>query len=192
MSVNNENFGNYIGDIYPSDLELKVTTLTSNEVCYLDTRIRNGDSNTPFHLSVYDKRDDFSFRIVNFPHIDSNIPANPAYGVYISQLVRYVRICTSKLDFIRRLRRLSSRQLLHQGFKSMLLRKWFTKFFKRHSAIIEKYGTALREIRLAIQNWETPPYPLLFQILYIILAPLFYFYIASIQFDAVARARNFP
>ena len=55
LSVNNENFGNYISDIYPSDLELKDTTLTSNEVCYLDTRIRNGDSNTPFHLSVYDR-----------------------------------------------------------------------------------------------------------------------------------------
>ena len=146
-----ENFGNYISDIYPSDLKLKDTTLTSNEVCYLDTRIRNGDGNTPFHFSVYDKRDDFSFRIVNFPHMDSNIPANPAYGVYISQLVRYVRICTSKLDFIHRLRRLSSR-LLHQGFKSTLLRKSFIKFFKRHSAIIEKYGTTLREIRLAIQN----------------------------------------
>ena len=25
-------------------------------------------------LSVYDKRDDFAFRIVNFPHMDSNIP----------------------------------------------------------------------------------------------------------------------
>ena len=96
LSVN-ENFGNYISDIYPSDLELKDTTLTSNEVCYLDMRIKNGDSNTPFHLSVYDKRNDSSFRIVNFPHMDSNIPANPAYGVYISQLVKYVRICTSKL-----------------------------------------------------------------------------------------------
>ena len=95
LSVNNENFKNYISDIYPSDLELKDTTLASNEVCYLDTRIRNGDSNTPFHLSVYDKREDFSFRIVIFPHMDSNIPANPAYGVCISQLVRYVRICTS-------------------------------------------------------------------------------------------------
>ena len=27
LSVNNENFGNYISDIYPSDLELKDTTL---------------------------------------------------------------------------------------------------------------------------------------------------------------------
>ena len=132
------------------DLELKDTTLTSNELCYLDTRIKNGDSDTPFHLSVY-KRDDFSFRIVNFSQMDSNIPANPAYCVYISQLVRCVRICTSKLDFIHRLRRLSS-CLLHQVFKSTLLRKSFTKFFKRHSAIIEKYGTTLRENRLAIQN----------------------------------------
>ena len=54
-----------------SDLELKDTTLTSNEVCYLDTRIRNGDSNTPFHLSVYDKRDDFSFRIRKFLSVSS-------------------------------------------------------------------------------------------------------------------------
>ena len=28
LSVSNENFGNYISDIYPSDLELKNTTLT--------------------------------------------------------------------------------------------------------------------------------------------------------------------
>ena len=99
FSVSNEHFGHNINAIYPSELELKDTTLTSNEVCDLDTGIKTVDRNTPFHLSVYDKRDDFPFRIVNFPYIDSNIPANPAYGVYISQLVRYARICTSNLDF---------------------------------------------------------------------------------------------
>ena len=39
----------------------------------------------------YDKRDDFNFPIVNFPFICSNIPAEPAYGVDISQLIRYFR-----------------------------------------------------------------------------------------------------
>ena len=126
ISINNETFGPSISDIYLSELELKETTLASMEVCYLDTKIRHGDSNTPFHISIYDKRDDFTFRIVNFPHMDSNIPANPAYGVYISQLVRYARICTSKLDFIHRLRCLSSR-LLQQGFKLTLLFKSFNK-----------------------------------------------------------------
>ena len=75
------------------------------------------DVTTPSRISIYDKRDDFAFRIVNFPHMDSNIPANPAYGVYISQLVRYARICTSKVDFINRLHRLSL-HLRQQGFET--------------------------------------------------------------------------
>ena len=40
---------------------------------------------------LYDKRDDFTIPIVNFPFISSDIPASPAaYGVYISQIVRYI------------------------------------------------------------------------------------------------------
>ena len=62
-------------------LELTDTSTSSTEVCYLDTNIKTSD-NTPFRISIYDKREDFAFRIVNFPHMDSNIPANPAYGVY--------------------------------------------------------------------------------------------------------------
>ena len=68
-------------------------------------------------------------RLVN--NMDSNIPANPAYGVYISQLVRYARICTSKVDFMNRLRGLSLR-LRQQGFLTTLLQRTFTKFFNRH------------------------------------------------------------
>jgi hypothetical protein len=40
-------------------------------------------------------RDDFNVPIVNFPFIFSNIPAAPAYGVNISQLIRYSRACGS-------------------------------------------------------------------------------------------------
>ena len=104
FSINNVDFGNYISAIYPPELQLTDTSTSSTEVCYLDTHIKTGGTNTPFRISIYDKRDDFTFRIVNFPHMDSNIPANPAYGVYISQLVRYARICSSKVDFMNRLR----------------------------------------------------------------------------------------
>jgi len=116
FSVNNDNFGNTIREIYPSELELKDTTLSSTEVYYLDTKIVHGDSSAPFLISVYDKREDFDFRIVNFFFMDSNIPAPPAFGVCISQLVRYARICTAKADFMHRLRSLPSR-LNQQGFK---------------------------------------------------------------------------
>ena len=100
----------------------------------------------------------FTFRIVNFPHMDSNIPANPAYGVYISQLVRYARICTSKVDFMNRLRGLSL-HLRQQGFLTNLLQRTFTKFFNRHDLIVVKYGATLREMRFAIQAWIAPSYP---------------------------------
>jgi hypothetical protein len=42
---------------------------------------------------LYDKRDYFNFPIVNFSFICSKIPAASAYGVYISQLIRYSRAC---------------------------------------------------------------------------------------------------
>ena len=48
---------------------------------------------------MYDKRDDFGFNIVNFPHLCGNIPSKPAYGVYISQLVGIGRICSTYLQF---------------------------------------------------------------------------------------------
>ena len=94
FNVNNEGFGDYISAIYLSELELKETTMASNEVCYLATRIRHKDGGTTYHISVYDKRGDFNFQIVNFSHMDSNIPATPTYGVQISQLVRFARIHT--------------------------------------------------------------------------------------------------
>jgi hypothetical protein len=57
-------------------------------ICDADTRSdyqSHGGDWTKFH----DKRDDFNFPIANFPFICSSIPAAPAYGVYISQMIRY-------------------------------------------------------------------------------------------------------
>jgi hypothetical protein len=42
-------------------------------------------SQQSYRIKLYDKRDDFNFPIVNFPFLSSNIPAAPAYGVYIFQ-----------------------------------------------------------------------------------------------------------
>jgi hypothetical protein len=40
--------------------------------------------------------------IVNFPFICNNIPAAPAYGVYISHTLRYPRACDSYKDSLDR------------------------------------------------------------------------------------------
>ena len=61
-------------------------------------------TNFKIHTSLYDKRDDFNFHITNFPFLISNIPSSPAYGVFISQLIRYARASSSYECFILRQR----------------------------------------------------------------------------------------
>ena len=97
LTLNNPTFEQEISNIYPQQLELKRTTETDSRLSYLDLEVNISDRR--FTTAVFDKRDGFSFHIVNFPHMDSNIPSKPAYGVYISQLVRIGRICDSYKSF---------------------------------------------------------------------------------------------
>jgi hypothetical protein len=76
-------------------------------------------------MKLYDKRDDINVPIVNFPFIFSNIPAAPAYGVYISQLIRYSRACGSYQDFLDRGLLLTGK-LLIQGFLLVKLKSSLT------------------------------------------------------------------
>ena len=97
LTLNNPDFQACIGHIYPPELELKKTTESHDSCSYLDLNI--SILNGKFCTDLYDKRDTFSFSIVNFPHMDSNIPSKPAYGVVISQLVQYLRICCNYQNF---------------------------------------------------------------------------------------------
>ena len=42
---------------------------------------------------------DFTFPITKYPNLNGNIPINPAYGVFISQLIRYCTINLLLQDF---------------------------------------------------------------------------------------------
>ena len=39
------------------------------------------------------------FDIVNFPFLDGDVPRRPSYGAYISQLIRFARVCSHVDDF---------------------------------------------------------------------------------------------
>ena len=99
LPLNNSRFGDFVDHIYPIGLEIKDTTDTDRFALYLDLHIVI-DSEERLRTKHYDKRDDFNFLIVNFPFICSNIPAAPAYGVFISQLIRYSRACGTYQDFL--------------------------------------------------------------------------------------------
>ena len=65
------------------------------ETSFLDLNIKLIGSN--IHTRVFNKRDDFVFPIVNFLWLSGDVPRLPSYGIYISQLVRFARCCTSVL-----------------------------------------------------------------------------------------------
>ena len=123
LSLSNSRLGDFVDRIYPIELEIKDSS----------------DSEGRLRTKFYDKRDDFYFPIVNFPFICSNIPT---YGVYISQLVRYFRVCGSYQDFLDT-GWLLTRSLLNQGFLLVKLKSSLRKFYGRHHDLVDRYGISV-------------------------------------------------
>ena len=116
LSINNPDFENYLGQMYPPELEIKDTTESNTSASDLDLLLPIGRDGQ-LHTSLYDKHDNFN----NFPFLSSNIPSSPAYGVFILQLIRYARASSSYENFILRAVRLSNK-LLGQGYVKERLR----------------------------------------------------------------------
>ena len=67
-----------------------------------------------------------------------------AYGVFISQLIRYVRACSNEC-FILRAARLSSK-LLGQGYVMERLKSSLMKFYGRYGDLIKNYEVSLSQM----------------------------------------------
>ena len=103
----------------------------------LSTCIKVNCNNIP--TSVYDKRDDLRFPIVNFPWLGGDIPSLQSYGIYISQLVWFARCCTNVSNFhIKNLQITSI--LLIQDYRYHKIRKTFGKIFRSYSELLSTFG----------------------------------------------------
>ena len=130
--------------IYPPKLEVKETTNTALSGSFLDLYLEFDDSGQ-LSTKIYDKQDDFNFKIINFPNMCSNIPASPAYGVYISQLIRFARTSSNYSDFLKRHLHLRNR-LLDQDYKKIRLIRSLKKFIFRYQDLVEIYSVSAETI----------------------------------------------
>ena len=89
--------------------------------------------------------DDFNFSIVNFPFLSSNVPSAPAYGVYVSQLIRHARACSNFQDFMER-RKVLTTKLLSQGYQKPKLVATLKKFYGRHHDPVNPFNVAVSRI----------------------------------------------
>ena len=123
LNIDNPYFAQIVSQIYSTELHFNNANLSDTEASFLDLdlSITNGIVST----KIYYKRDDSNFEIVNFPFLDGDVPRSPSFGEYISQLIRFARVCSHVDDFNNRSTFLTSK-LLKQGYpyqKLCILRK---------------------------------------------------------------------
>ena len=95
LSTNNPEFENYLGQMYPAELDSKDTTESITSVSRIDLllSIERNDLETPHFHFRQTRWFQFPRHKLSVP--DSNIPSSPAYDVFISQPIRHARACSS-------------------------------------------------------------------------------------------------
>ena len=133
LNIDNPYFEQMVCQIYPTELQLNKANSSDTESPLVDLNL--SITNDIVSSKIYDKRDESNFEIVNFPFLDGDVPRSPKYGVHISQLIRFARVCSNIDDFNNR-NLFFTAKLLKQGYRYYKIRNAFSKFFHRHSELI--------------------------------------------------------
>ena len=97
LNIDNPYFEQKVCQIYPTELQLNEANSSDTEAPFLDLNL--SITNGIVSSKIYDKLYDFNFEIVNFTFLDGDVLRSPSYGVYISQLIRFARVCSNVDDF---------------------------------------------------------------------------------------------
>lgn len=138
----NGTFHSVCDNIYPAEMQLDKTNV-GNSCTFLDLYISIKDGK--FIYKSYDKRLYFNFEIINYPDLDSNIPTNPSYGVFSSQLIRFCDINNKLDDFALDVNNLV-KKLVKQNFDIQVLKSIFHKFCNNELKRWSKFGTNIYNI----------------------------------------------
>ena len=77
--------------------QLNKASTSDTEASFLDLHLTISEDIVS--TKIYDKRDDFDFKTINFPFLDGDVLRTASYGVYISQLIRYDRASSHVAGF---------------------------------------------------------------------------------------------
>ena len=124
-------------EIYPQEMVLEKTNC-GNSCTFLDLEI-NFELNTIKYKS-FDKRKQFNFNVINYPDLHGNIPRNPAYGVFMSQLARFCDVNNERENFFADVK-LLAQKLIKQKFNSVVLKAKFRKFYANNICRWSKFGS---------------------------------------------------
>ena len=127
--------------IYPTEHQLNRASSSDTEAPFLDLNLCI--SNGTVSIKIYNKRDDFDFDIANFLFLDGDVPGLTHMGYTYLSLLDSPAASSNIRDFNGRYKALIAK-LLRQGYRYFKLRKAFSKFYRRHSGLVEKYSVSLK------------------------------------------------
>ena len=120
-----------------SAMELKNTNLSRDKCNFLDLTISIYKGK--FIYRSYDKRNDFDFKVVNYPNLAGNIPSSQSYGVFISQLLRFCNVNSSFKNFVSDVQHMVH-TLCNQNFQYDTLLSRFGRFSSKYLYTWAKYN----------------------------------------------------
>ena len=85
---------------------------------------------------IYDKQNNFNFKINNFPFLDEDVPSSPSLGIYILQLVRFARVCFN-VDTLNSRNECLASKILQQGYGYHKLRKAFSELNVKYNICLK-------------------------------------------------------
>ena len=112
LNTDNPYIAGMVNRIYPPELQLNKANTTDTESPFLDLHL--SIANGCVSSRIYDKRDDFD--IVFFPFLDGDVPPRASCSEYISQLIRFARVCNHVNEFNARNKCLTAK-LLQLGYR---------------------------------------------------------------------------
>ncbi|EYB96160.1 hypothetical protein Y032_0153g2941 [Ancylostoma ceylanicum] len=126
-----------LNEVYCGVLSLE-TTHESNYKCnYLDLEI-NIRNNTVI-TKMYNKTDSFGFPIKRFPHFFTNISIGVKKATIYAEVLRIARTCSTRQDFVNRLRR-TKNILLKMNYNKFTIESSFLRCLFKNNYIIFKFN----------------------------------------------------
>ena len=126
VKLNNQNQGIHIANVLDLTIEIDPVECTAT-------------------TNLFDKRRAFSFNIVNFPDLSGCIPAQSAYGIIPSQILRYYNSCT-KIDDFKSNCHLLFLKVLIQSYKEGKVKNKIKSFCNNHLPQVTKYGVTRKDL----------------------------------------------
>ena len=124
----------YMKDIYHKSLTLVKVNTNTNIADVLDITIEFDKCKCT--TSTFDKRRNFNFTIVNFPHINSNVPQNMCYNVYKEQVRRHLLLNSSLNGFCKNIIELNN-AVSTRGYDEFRLLQCFEDVCKNYNIAVK-------------------------------------------------------